>query len=82
MYVKTQKEPSKIRVGILTEIDFLPVTAPVKRAIKITRDALTKAGFEVVEHKIDARDYARSKDFMIGMIAGGTFKHLVRDWNS
>ena len=82
MYDKTLMDPSRIRVGILSELDCLPVTPPVKRAMQITRDALEKAGYQVVNHKIDPRDYARSKDYMVGMIGNGTFKHLMRDWDS
>lgn len=33
MYQNTLKNPSKIRVGIMTEMDFLPVCPTVKRAI-------------------------------------------------
>ena len=82
MYNHTFNNPSKIRVGILAEIDFLPVCPTVSRAIQITRQALIEAGFEVVEHKIDAEDFMKAKNFLIGMVANGTIKHLVRDWNN
>lgn len=81
MFDNTFQNPSKIRVGILTEIDFLPVCPTVKRAIQITRQALVDAGYDVVDHHIDASDYAEAKNYIIGMVSNGTVKHLIKDWN-
>jgi hypothetical protein len=45
MYNKVYKERSNIKVGILKETPYLPISKAVKRAIGITRKALVDAGY-------------------------------------
>lgn len=61
--------PAKVKVGIVTEIPFLPVSAAVKRAIAITRKALEDEGYEVVDYKIPGEDYDEAKGYLASMIS-------------
>ena len=45
MFDKVHEDHSKIKVGVLTETEFLPVSDSVKRAIEIAKKALIDEGY-------------------------------------
>lgn len=69
MFASTLNEKSKIKVGIVTEIPFLPVSASVKRAIAMSRKALEELGYQVVDAPITPEHYAEAKKYLIAMMS-------------
>ena len=57
MYDEIHADKSKIKVGILTETPFLEVSTSVKRAIEISRKALEKQGYQVVDFTIEPEEF-------------------------
>ena len=45
MFDSIHEDHSKIKIGVLTETDFLPVSYSVRRAIEISRKALEEEGY-------------------------------------
>jgi hypothetical protein len=45
MFDKVHENHSKIKIGVLSETLFLPVSPSVKRAIDISRNALIAEGY-------------------------------------
>lgn len=80
MYEQTLNNPGGIKVGILAETPFLGASKSVKRAIKLTREALTKAGYKVVDVKFTPKEYSEGRNLMMGMIQNGHFPDLIREW--
>lgn len=61
---QVHSDHSKVRIGIITENPFLPVSKSVKRAIQMTRDALISEGYEVVAANITKEEYAEGRNFV------------------
>ena len=78
----TLQQPSKKRVGIFTEMEFLPVNPAIKRAVEMSRKALQDAGYEVVDFKISQEEFDEGKDILIGMLGNGTIYNLANDWDN
>jgi Asp-tRNA(Asn)/Glu-tRNA(Gln) amidotransferase A subunit family amidase len=70
---------SKIKIGLLTETPFLPVSKSVKRAIGIAKQALLDEGYQVVEVTFSPEDYATGRNLLIGMVASGAGPGLISD---
>lgn len=70
---------SKIKVGMLIETPFLPVSDSVKRAINLTRKALVDEGYDVVDVNWTPEEFAEARNLLIGMVASGAGPGLVRD---
>jgi len=78
--VHSVEERPKLKVGIVTETQFLPVSASVKRAMGIARQALIDQGYEVVDVDITAEEYAEGRNLVIGMVATGSGPGMIRDF--
>lgn len=72
---------SKTKVGLLTELPFLPVSNSVKRAVGIAKAALVKEGYEVVDVTFSPEDFAEGRNLLIGMVATGAGPGLLDDFN-
>ena len=73
------EDHSKIKVGLLTETPFLPVSKSVKRAIGMAKKALQDEGYEVIEITFSPEDYATGRNLLIGMVATGAGPGLLED---
>jgi len=73
-------DKSKIKVGILSETPFLPVSKSVKRAIEMTKKALVEEGYEVVDFKVTPEEFAQGRNFTLEMITGATAGLLCKDF--
>ena len=71
------QDPSKIKVGILTETPFLPVSASVKRAIFLAKKALLNEGYQIVDVQWTPEEYAEGRNYLIGMVASGSGPGLL-----
>ena len=69
-----------MKVGILKETPFLPVSDSVKRAMDMTRKSLEDEGYQVVDFDITPEEYALARNTLIAMVINGTVKDLVRDF--
>lgn len=81
MYEETLQNPSKIRVGIIKRIKSLPASPTVERAMELTRQALIKSGYEVVDVSGFEEDYSKANNYVVGMVANGTIRHLADDFD-
>jgi Asp-tRNA(Asn)/Glu-tRNA(Gln) amidotransferase A subunit family amidase len=75
-------DSTKKKVGILVETPFLPVSASVKRAIGLARQALVDEGFEVVNVEISPEEYAEGRNILVSMVASGESPAMLRDFES
>jgi Asp-tRNA(Asn)/Glu-tRNA(Gln) amidotransferase A subunit family amidase len=75
-----ESDHSKIKVGILKETPFLPVSDTVKRAIDMTKKALEDEGYQVVEFEITPEEFAFSRNALIAMVINGTVWDLCKDF--
>ena len=82
MFDQTIQKNEKIKVGVVTEVPFLPVSPAVKRAIQISRKALEQAGYEVVDYPITQDDLDKAKNYLVAMIANLTVKYLAKDFHA
>mgnify|MGYP006105374227 CR=1 FL=1 len=71
---------SKIKVGMLKETPFLPVSDSVKRAMEITRKALEDDGYQVVDFEITQEQYAFARNTLIALVINGTVLELCNDF--
>ena len=71
MFDKVHQDHSKIKIGVLTETDFLPVSNSVKRAIAISRKALENEGYQIVDVTFLPEDYAEGRNLLVGMVSTG-----------
>ena len=81
MLDKIHEDHSKIKIGILKETPFLPVSKSVKRAIDLAKKALIDEGYEIVEVTFSPEDYATGRNLLIGMVASGAGPGLISDFN-
>jgi Asp-tRNA(Asn)/Glu-tRNA(Gln) amidotransferase A subunit family amidase len=79
MFDKIHEDHSKIKVGVLTETPFLPVSASVKRAITITKKALEAEGYQVVDVLWTPEEYEEARNLLIGVVSAGGVPYLMRD---
>ena len=76
---KVHEDHSKIKVGVLTETPFLPVSASVKRAIEISRKALVAEGYQIVDVTFSPEDFAEGRNLLIGMVSSGSGPALTKE---
>ena len=69
----------KIKVGMLDYSSFLGVSKSVKRAMNMTKDALTKVGYEVVPIKFSDEIYEEVRDAYMGMVGNSELRYVLRD---
>jgi Asp-tRNA(Asn)/Glu-tRNA(Gln) amidotransferase A subunit family amidase len=81
MIDKIESDHSKIKVGILKETPFLPVSDTVKRAMQMTKKALEDDGYQVVEFEITPEEFAFARNTLIAMVINGTVWDLCKDFN-
>jgi len=79
MVDKIHDDHSKIKIGVLTETPFLPVSASVKRAIDISRKALIAEGYEIVDVTFSPEDFEEGRNLLIGMVSSGSGPPLVKE---
>ena len=70
---------AKGKIGILKESAFLPCSASVKRAMKLTEAALTELGYEVVPFSLDETTWRQAADFYVGMLTNGGVLDSIKD---
>ena len=66
------QNPQGMKVGMVTLDPFMPVTNSVKRALKMTEQALKEMGYEVVPFLITADEWRNYRDLLVGMFANGS----------
>ena len=74
------KDKSKIKVGILKDTPFLPVSKSTHRAMEITEKALKEEGYDVVKFDITPEEYSTARDSLVAMVVNGTAKDLANDF--
>ena len=70
-YVTNPTNFKKIKIGILDYSEFLGVSASVKRAMKMTENALKKIGYNVVPFKFDQKIFDGAYKCFLGLVANG-----------
>jgi Asp-tRNA(Asn)/Glu-tRNA(Gln) amidotransferase A subunit family amidase len=70
-----------MKVGILTETPYLPVSKAVKRAMSISRKALIKAGYQVVDINVDPKDYAEGRMLVLEMVINISAKLMFKSYD-
>ena len=76
-----QEDKSKIKVGILKETPFLPVSNSTLRAMDLTEKALIEEGYIVVKFEITADEYSLARDSLVAMVINGTAWDLSNDFD-
>jgi len=76
-----QEDKSKIKVGILKETPFLPVSNSTLRAMDLTEKALIDEGYDVVKFEITADEYSLARDSLVAMVINGTAWDLSNDFD-
>lgn len=76
-----QEDKSKIKVGILKETPFLPVSNSTLRAMDLTEKALIEEGYDVVKFEITADEYSLARDSLVAMVINGTAWDLSNDFD-
>ena len=69
-----------VKIGILQESSFLPCSAAVRRAINMTKSALTSQGYEVVDFTLDQSDFRAACDHFLGMVCNGNTPFMLEDF--
>ena len=64
----------------MQESSFLPCSNSIKRAVKITTDALVDLGYDVVPFVLDDESFRKPVDFMFGMSTNGISGGLLDDF--
>jgi Asp-tRNA(Asn)/Glu-tRNA(Gln) amidotransferase A subunit family amidase len=64
-------EPTKVKIGIFNESEFLPVSDSVKRAMRMTREALESQGYEIVEFDLTEEEIKMGAKLAIGILSNG-----------
>ena len=67
-----QNPVDHVKIGILEESPFLPCTEAVKRAMKITKQALKDLGYNVVPFFLTDEVWDNARDLIASMMANGT----------
>ena len=73
-------KPQNVKIGMLADSPNLPVSPAVKRALKMARDALTAAGFNVVDVTLPKMYWDRAKTYFMAMIRNGNSLHMLHDF--
>lgn len=73
---------SQHRIGILAENENLPISNGIKRALKITEQALRDLGYEVVEVKLDRSVWKAYMDVYAQIIGNGAAKVLKAEFEA
>lgn len=81
IFDEMSKDKFKIKVGILKETPFLPVSNSTLRAMDITEKALIDEGYEVVKFEITPDEYSLARDSLVAMVINGTAWDLGNDFN-
>ena len=66
-FSQVQEEPQNIKIGMLEESKFLPLSESAKRAMKMTEDALKELGYQVVPFSLDEMTWRQANDFYVGL---------------
>lgn len=74
------KNFKKIKIGILDPSSFLEVSASVKRALRMTEDALKKLGYDVVPVKFDQKIFDTARKSTMGVFANDLYHGVLRDF--
>mmetsp|Transcript_11487 Transcript_11487/g.19443 ORF Transcript_11487/g.19443 Transcript_11487/m.19443 type:complete len:122 (-) Transcript_11487:532-897(-) len=80
MFDEMLSEKSKIKIGVVSETPFLPVSAAVRRSVELSKKALIDEGYDVVDFHISAEEYADARNFLIGMVAPTAARLSSRDF--
>jgi len=73
------QDHSKIKVGILVESPFLPVSNATKRAMDLTRRALVEEGYNVIDTLITPEEFAEGRNILLGIVVSGFAPTVIKD---
>ena len=68
-----------IQVGMLEASPLLPVSAAVKRAMQLTRDALEQCGYKIVDVAWPEKIWKKQRDLYFTMIANDANPKILED---
>jgi len=68
-----------IKIGVLTECEFLPLSKAVKRAMEESADAARRLGFQVVPFTISEQDYLECNDAFMAIVSNTGADEMVKD---
>ena len=68
-----------IQVGMLEASPLLPVSAAVKRAMQLTRDALEQCGYKIVDVAWPDKIWKKQRDLYFTMIANDANPKILED---
>jgi len=71
---------NKVKVGFIKEMEFLPVSPAVRRAMDIAKKGLEDAGYEIVDFKLTHDDYQRGTDYLMGVLTNTSVKYFDVDF--
>jgi len=69
----------QIKIGILQESPFLPVSDAVRRAMKETERSLKELGYLVVPYFLTDEVWKQGMDLMMSLVANGYLSQLLSD---
>lgn len=78
-FQEVQTTPGKVKIGILTESSFLPVSKSVHRAMQLTEKALRELGYETVKMSLTEQEWRDAQDYFVLMTANGNGPKMGRD---
>lgn len=75
------KNFKKIKIGVLDYSSLLDVSDAVKRAMKMSEDALRKIGYDVVPVKFDQKIFDKARTSIMGVFANSLYHGVIRDFH-
>lgn len=79
--IQDPEEVELVKIGILQESPFLPLSDSVKRAIKQTERALKDMGYKVVPFFLTDEVWAQARQYMNAIVANGYTDKIIKDLN-
>jgi hypothetical protein len=77
--IQDPDEVQEVKIGILQESPFLPLSDSVKRAIKQTERALKDMGYYVVPFFLTDEVWAQARQYMNAIVANGYTDKIITD---
>jgi Asp-tRNA(Asn)/Glu-tRNA(Gln) amidotransferase A subunit family amidase len=76
-FERVHTDKSNIKVGFLKDVDYLPVSKSVKRAMAITRKALEDQGYQIVDVTIEKEIWIEGKELVIALVSSLWAKFMM-----
>jgi hypothetical protein len=77
--IQDPDEVQQVKIGILQESPFLPLSDSVKRAIKQTERSLKDMGYYVVPFFLTDEVWAQARQYMNAIVANGFLDKILKD---